>query len=420
MNALAHVVIVGAGQAGARCAHALREFGYDGAVSLVGDEPDAPYERPPLSKAMLGAHAGATRVHLYEAARYDDARIDLLLGTRALRLRADEHAIDLDDGRTLRYDRCILATGGRARPWPGRIRGDGARLLTLRSLAHARVLRERLQQARSLIVIGGGFLGLECADAARAQGIDVTVIESRHSLLPDKLPAALSAQLLKRHEARGIRFRFGGQIKQIVDEPGKPLRVSLRDGETCDADLCLIAIGQLPNVELAAQAGLVTDTGIAVDRLCRTSAPHVYAAGDCVSFPFGETGRRVRVESWQNAEQQSRAAAANALGIETPYTLLPWFWTDQADWNMQFLGLEDPLAPDMRWIVRDGSTQNSARAVWIGLRDARPVAAVALNSGGDVTPLRKLLASGAPVEEAALADTGQRLGKLVQELISRT
>jgi len=403
------IIIVGAGQAGARTALALREFGHAGPITLVGEEPDPPYERPPLSKGMLGADAAFTRIRLHEPEYYAQLKIELLLGHQVSALNRSQRKISLDDGSVLPYDRCILATGGRARSWPGELLGDGKRVVTLRTLQDARWLRSRLLAVRSLLIIGGGFLGLECADAARTLGISVVVVESGRRLLPDKMPPDLGRMLLARHASNGVQFRMGTGVRRIVDFPDAPLAAELEGGERLHAELCLVAIGQMPNIDLAADAGLETGNGIHVDAQCCTSDPSIFAAGDCASFPFGTDGARVRIESWHNAEQQSRTAAASALGMQAAYTPLPWFWTDQGHWNIQFLGLPGRgLALD--WIVRHGSA--SDRSVWMGLQDGKIMAAVAVNSGGDVPPLRTLIARGAVVEPALLTDPSVKFAKL--------
>jgi 3-phenylpropionate/trans-cinnamate dioxygenase ferredoxin reductase subunit len=413
MSALGNIVIVGAGQAGGRCAHALREFGYTGRIMLIGDEAEHPYERPPLSKALLGPAAATTRIHLHALESYAQRGIELMLGRRVARLLPKRRELILDDETVLGYDRCILATGGRARMWPGRLSGNGGRVVTLRSVHDAHALRERLNNAKRVAIIGGGFLGLECADAACSLGLDVTVIESGDRLLPGKLPTALGAQLQHRHTDRGVTFRLGDEVEYIVDEDGaSEVHVQLKSGEDVAADVCLVAIGQVPNDALAVEAGLETGNGIHVDACCRTSAADVYAAGDCASFPFGLDARRIRLESWQNAEQQSRVAAANAFGMNEMYSPLPWFWTDQTGWNFQFLGMQDATAPDPEWLVRRTPDSANERSVWLSMRGNVIAAAVAVNSGGDMQPLRKLIGSAARLDRALLLDPSVRLSTL--------
>jgi 3-phenylpropionate/trans-cinnamate dioxygenase ferredoxin reductase component len=412
----ARIVVIGAGQAGARAALALREFGHDGPITLVGNEVEAPYERPPLSKAMLGADAHCTRVRLHEFEHYAQRDIVLMLGRNVHRLLRGPREIVLDDGTVLPYDRCILATGGRARRWPGALEGDAARVITLRSIHDAHALRERLASVHRLAIVGGGFLGLECADAAASLGIDVTVLEAGAALLPDKMPAALAQALKRRHEDKGVRFEMGARITRIVDRPQRAVDIELEGAACVNADLCLIAIGQTPNVELALEAGLETGNGIHVDVHCRTSDPAIFAAGDCASFPSGAQGERVRLESWQNAEEQSRIAAACVLGHDVSYAPLPWFWTDQTGWNIQFLGLLRKNAR-IEWITRRWPASASTREVWMGLDDGgHMIAAVAINSGADMQPLRMLIGRSTAVDIALLEDPAIKLAKIAKSL----
>ena len=408
-----NIVVIGAGQAGARTALALREFGHEGSIAIIGDEIEPPYERPPLSKALLGQDHSSARVRLHELQHYEKFGIDLLLGRHVKRIQRGEGRVILEDGSQLHYDRCILATGGKARSWPGAVEGDGKRIFTLRTIDDAHRLRRQLEAAKHLIVIGGGFLGLECADSAISLGVSVTVIEAGSRLLPDKMPAQLAGILQQRHEARHVDFRLGAKVAGIVDQPGRNLVVELEDGERVEADLCLVAVGQTPNVELAAACGLETGNGIHVDAQCRTSDPRILAAGDCASFPFGPHGARVRLESWHNAEQQSRVAAASALDMESQYAPLPWFWTDQAGWNIQFLGLLSRDEP-LEWVVRKGEGASSERELWIGLREGVIASAVAINSGGDIQPLRSLIGRGAIVDRETLLDPSIKLAKVAK------
>ncbi|SDV46822.1 NAD(P)/FAD-dependent oxidoreductase [Chitinasiproducens palmae] len=432
-----HIAIVGAGQAGLRCAETLRANGFDGRVTMIGDEPHLPYERPPLSKGVLAGHGDAGAIHLRardafgkEAAQLD---VDLLLDREVTSLDATARRLTLRDGMRIDFDRCILATGGRARPWPNTARHGS--IVTLRSLDDAYRLRERLRPGQRMLVIGAGFLGLECADAARGRGVAVTVVERGEQLLNGRLPSTVAAQLRGRHQANGIAFRFGATIANLAERANRTpggandanaastpaVRLTLGSGEVLDGDFCLVATGQVPNDALAARAGLATADGIVVDGWCRTSSPHIFAAGDCARFPYGTPPRTVRLESWQNAEQQSRVAARNAMcadGQAVRYALLPWFWTDQAGWNIQMLGWRGPDEPPLTWVVRTATGSENERCVWFGLEDGVLVAAVAINSGADVAPLRTLIGARARFDATQWLDAGTRLAALSRALKS--
>ncbi|SAK56316.1 FAD-dependent pyridine nucleotide-disulfide oxidoreductase [Caballeronia fortuita] len=394
------VLIIGAGQAGARAAQALRTHGYEGRIVLAGDERHAPYERPPLSKDVLIApdDDDCFKGWVHTAELYVDARIEWL-NDRVLKLDTQAHVAMLERSGALRYDHCLLTTGGRARQLPGAI--EGPHVFYLRTLDDAMRLRARLATARSVAVIGGGFLGLEFAASARTRGIDVSVFETGSSLLARALPPVLSERLRTKHESHGVRFMFDAKALQ-VDAHATGVQINAES-----FDLCVIAIGQTPNDELARDAGMTTNNGIVVDRHCRTSAPDVYAAGDCANFPFGENDRATRLESWQNAQEQAIVAARNITGDAVAYAPTPWFWTDQFDWNIQMLGLPDSAAD--RWIERAGA---DGRTVLMGLRDGVIAQVVAINQGGELRAIRRLVEEGVPVDAAMLADPTIKLRQL--------
>ena len=401
------VLIIGAGQAGARAAEALRTHGFEGRIVLVGDEAHAPYERPPLSKDVLIApdDSDCFKGWVHPAALYDDARIEWL-SDRVVRLDTQGHIATLERAGDLRYDHCLLATGGRARQLPGV--PEGPHTFYLRTLDDAMRLRARLATARSVAVIGAGFLGLEFAASARTRGLDVSVFESASSLLGRALPPMLSERLRARHEAHGVRFVFDARQLRI-EEHASGVQV-----DADNFDLCVIAIGQQPNEELARAAGIATNNGISVDRHCRTSAPDVYAAGDCANFPFGENDRATRLESWQNAQEQAIVAARNIAGDAVAYEPTPWFWTDQYDWNIQMLGMPDAAVD--RWIERAGA---DGKTVLTGLRDGVIVQAFAINQGGELRAIRRLVEQATPVDAGMLADPTVKLRQL-ERLIRST
>ncbi|WFU11307.1 FAD-dependent oxidoreductase (plasmid) [Rhizobium sp. CB3090] len=339
-----HFVIIGAGECGARAAFALREKGFDGDITLIGAEPVAPYERPPLSKEGLILAHEPKFVAVLE--RYADQRIDLRLATHATDIDPIGKVATLSDGQTLSYDKLLLATGASARSFPG-IAG-GERIRMLRTHADALALRPALLPGRHIAVIGGGFIGLELAATARKLGADVTVIEGLPRVLKRGVPEAVAEVIAQRHRDEGVDIRCGETIASIEDGAANAI-VRLAGGEELSADLVLIGIGAQPNVALAEKAGLAIENGIAVNERLETSAADIYAAGDCCSFPLAlYGGRRVRLESWRNAQEQGTLAAANLLSEGNSISAVPWFWSDQYDLTLQIAGLADGATTMLR------------------------------------------------------------------------
>ncbi|MBB4570953.1 NAD(P)/FAD-dependent oxidoreductase [Rhizobium leucaenae] len=340
-----HFVIIGAGECGARAAFALREKGFDGDITLIGAEPVPPYERPPLSKESLALGHEPKFVAALE--RYADHRIDLRLATHATDIDPASRVVTLSDGQKLSYDKLLLATGASARGFPG-IPGTSERIRMLRTHADASALRAALLPGRHIAIIGGGFIGLELAATARKLGADVTVIEGLPRVLKRGVPEAVAEVITQRHRDEGVAIRCGVSIAAVENGPDSAT-IRLASGEAISADLVLIGIGAQPNVTLAEKAGLALDNGIAVNERLETSAADIYAAGDCCSFPLAlYSGRRVRLESWRNAQEQGTLAAANLLGEGNSISAVPWFWSDQYDLTLQIAGLADGAATMLR------------------------------------------------------------------------
>ncbi|CFN39336.1 ferredoxin reductase [Bordetella pertussis] len=411
MDEIQSIVIVGAGQAGAVAAASLRQLGYRGGLTLVGQEAHPPYERPPLSKAVLQGTATHAEAAVHPAGFYAENDIALLTETAVAALDPAARTVRLADGRTLPYDRCLLATGGHARELPALPRGR-AGVHYIRTLDDALDLRAALRPGVRAAVIGGGFLGLEVASTARELGAKVTVIENGSRLLERALPAIVSDWLAERVRASGVDLRLGGAIAAIGDGP--PYAITLADGTQVNADLIVVSIGLAPEVTLARQAGLPLDDngGICVDSQARTADPQVYAAGDCASQPRACLGTAARFESWQNANEQARAAAAAMLGLAPAAEPYPWFWTDQYGCNIQILGLPQP---GLRYVCRPQTDPQAApRVLWIGFRDGVPCHGIAVNAGGDLRQLRVLFERGIPVDPHRLADPAEALKPLVK------
>ena len=321
----AGVVIVGGGQAGLEAAAALRAQGYEGSVTLIGEEPHAPYQRPPLSKDYLAGKSDADSLPLRADVFYQNNRIELLTGVRVTAIHRGEHELETASDKRIPYSKLILATGARNRmlTLPG-----AEHVLYLRSWSEADAIRTRMADAKSAAVIGGGFIGLEVAAALCAQGKAVTVLEAGDRLMARAVSPALSEFFLNLHKNHGVDVRLKTGITEVKKDT-----VLLNNGTVIASELTVAGIGVLPNQELAAEAGLAVANGIAVDDLLRTNDPDIYAIGDCAHHPNRFAGNlpqgRARLESVQNAVDQAKCVARGILGNPTPYTDVPWFWTDQ-------------------------------------------------------------------------------------------
>ncbi len=348
------MVIVGAGECGARAAQALREAGWGGSITLIGEEALPPYERPPLSKAVMVAEGIPQAAHPLTRESAAAKGIDLLLGARVAGIERAQHAVALDDGRRIAYQKLLLATGARPRQLsvPG---SEGDRVLYLRSFADALALRAWLQPAVQLCVIGGGFIGLELAASATARGCRVTIVEAAPRILMRGVPAALAALIAQRHERAGVRFHIGTGVARIVHS-ADAASVALADGTEIPCDAIVVGIGAVPETGLAERAGLAIENGIRVDDRLRSSDPDIFAAGDCCSAPhplYG--GRRIRLEAWRNAHDQGNLAARNMLGADLTYEAVPWFWSDQYELTLQIAGLADQATKHVRRDLGDGA-----------------------------------------------------------------
>lgn len=333
------IVIVGAGQCAAQVIVSLRGEGYDGPIRLFGEEPFLPYQRPPLSKAFLAGETTPERLELRPASFYDEKAVELQLGCRILRIDPAAHAIACDRGRIWRYSKLLLTTGTRPRPLP--IPGDA-----LEGVHHIRAIRDverfraEFKPGARLVIVGGGYIGLEVAAKARKLGLEVTVLETAERLLMRAVARETAEWLADLHRTHGVVIRTGARVVGFLGER-QVSGVELADGARIAADVVLVAIGAQPNAEIAAEAGVAVENGILVDASTRTSAPDIHAAGDVARFPSGLYGRSIRLESVQNANDQGRAAAAALLNHPVHYDPVPWFWSDQYDAKLQIAGLSE-------------------------------------------------------------------------------
>ncbi len=386
------IVIIGAGQAAIKAIETLRASGYDGAIVLVGDETAPPYQRPPLSKAYLAGAIEAHRLFFKADSFYATNNVDLRLGLRATAIHPAEHRVSLSDGTRLSYSKLLLATGTRARALslPG---ADLDGVATLRSIADVDAIRERLKQSQTLIVIGGGYIGLEVAAVARKSGHDVTVLEGRERVMARVVSPHISGFFEKLHRDNGVDLRMQAAIANIAGTD-RVTGVALTDGTMLKADIVLAAVGAQPNTELAEDAGLAVQDGIIVDASARTSAPDIYAAGDCTRFPSPRYGRDIRLESVQNAIDQAKIAAQAMLGETPAYDPVPWFWSDQYDIKLQIAGLSDGYD---RTSVEPAPGNGFSVSYY---KDDRLIAVDAVNAPRAHMMSRKALADGAlPAKE---------------------
>lgn len=332
------VVIAGSGQAGFQAAMTLREAGFDGGIILVGDEPGLPYQRPPLSKAYLKS-GNAQALELRPRSFFETNRIDLEPGARAAGIDRRNRRLQLTDGRQLCYDRLVLALGARNRALG--VHGEQfENILALRSISDADRLRSRLAAAERVVVVGGGFIGLEISAVARAAGKDVTLLEAQSRLLSRSVTEQTAKFLLDMHIRNGTRILLNAVVNEFVGHRSHAVAARLGDGRRLEGDLFVVAIGIVPNVELAAQAGLAVENGILVDRHLRTTDPLIFAVGDCASMVRGGEGSPpLRLESVQNAVDQGKTAARFIADGAAAFDAIPWFWSDQGALRLQIAGL---------------------------------------------------------------------------------
>ena len=417
MNTLAPILIIGAGQAGATAAATLRALGHAGRIVLVGDELHAPYERPPLSKSVLSGEQPDDQIGVHPAAFYADSDIELQLGREVAYLDAENAAAVYADGSVQPYSRCLLATGGRARELPELPAGTPG-VHYIRSLDDARGLRTAIAEVESVLIIGGGFLGLETAATALALGRAVTLVETGSQLLPRAVPAMFSAWLATRARQAGLNLMADAQIAGI-SRTSQGITVTLTDGLVLQAPLVVVAIGLVPETRLARTASLelhASNGGIRIDAQGRTSAAHIYAAGDCASQYQPLFQKELRLESWQSANEQARLSAAAMLDTNTSPQAVPWFWTDQFGCNIQMLGAYDP---DLDYALRGSTAHDPApKFVLLGMEGDRLRHALAVNAGGDLRQLRPLLEQDAPIDAASLQNTTLTLRQLVRDALS--
>lgn len=396
----ARVVVVGAGHAGGTVAALLRQYGHQGPVVLIGEEPLAPYQRPPLSKAWLKGEADGESLALRPLAFYAEQGIDFRPSTVATEIRRGDRTVVLAGSDAVAYDRLVLATGAR----PIRLAVEGARLggvLFLRSVADAEALKAEIGPGRRLAVVGGGYVGLEVAASARALGAEVVVLEREPRLLARVACPELSDFFRAYHERHGVGFELGAEVSGFAGEGGRVAGVILADGRTVPCDVAVVGVGAHPNDELARDCGLETARGVVVDLDARTSDPHIFAIGDVTHRPMPIYGRMFRMESVPNALEQAKQAASAIVGRPRPPGECPWQWSDQYDLKLQIAGY--PFDADEVLVRGDPA---GARFAVFHLSGDRVQAVEAINAPPEFMMGKQLILSRRAVDKARLADPG--------------
>lgn len=405
------ILIIGAGQAGVQTAEALRAGGFEGPITLLGDEPHGPYHRPPLSKAWLAGEMDAAQLVMRAPEMLARKTIELRTDCKVTAIDRTAKTVTLSDGSTLPYSGLVLATGATPRtlPLPG---GNAHGVLALRSRDDANAITERMavciERQLPLVVIGGGFIGLEVAATARKKGLTVTVLEAAPRLLGRVLAPMLSDWYAELHRSHGVQLVLGAQIDEIItDHDSQATGVRLKDGTLYPAGLVVVGIGVNANDELARAAGLACDRGIVVDACGRTNDPSIVAAGDCTARRLDD-GSLLRLESVQNATEQGKSAAAALLGQERPFTATPWFWSDQYDKKLQMAGLSTGAD---HWAVR-GDIGTGSFSVY-HFKDDQLLAVDSINGSRDHLQARKLLDAGVSPTQQQAGDAGFDLNSLL-------
>jgi 3-phenylpropionate/trans-cinnamate dioxygenase ferredoxin reductase component len=389
------ILIIGAGQAGVQAVQSLHAEGFAGHLAMVGEEPFAPYQRPPLSKAYLLGSFARERLFLKSDSFYRESGCDLILNTRVAAIDRTEKKVALAGGRTLAYDKLLLATGARVRKLscPG---ADLPGVHYLRGIADVDRLQDAFQAGARIAIVGGGYIGLEVAAVGAKRGLEVSVFETENRLMARSVSEPLSDFYAAEHRKAGVKLNLNASVEGF---DGKDKIEFVRAGGAFyPADIVLVGIGVIPNDELARDAGLPCRDGILVDRTAATADPAVFAAGDCTRHP-GREGLEIRLESVQNAIDQAKHAALAMLGRPKVYSEVPWFWSDQYDLKLQIAG----LARQGDEIVIRGDRANRKFAVF-HVRDGRVAAVEAVNAAPEYLIGRKMIAEGAPVTAEKLGD----------------
>jgi 3-phenylpropionate/trans-cinnamate dioxygenase ferredoxin reductase component len=391
------ILIIGGGQAGAQAIDTLRKEGFGGRLVLIGDEPELPYQRPPLSKKYLSGEMAADRLPFRHRSFYDEHRIELKLGRQAVRLDAAARQVELADGEKLAYDRLLLCLGAESR----RLTCPGAALPGvhyLRGIADVAPIQAGFRPQARVVIIGGGYIGLETAATSRKMGCEVTVLEMADRIMNRVVAPSVSQYFAAEHASHGVNIICDTRVV-CLEGRDRVERVVCADGSSHAADLVVVGVGAVATTVLASEAGLACDNGIVVDEYCRTSDAAIYAAGDCTNHPSPRFGRRVRLESVDNAFEQAKTAALNMLDRAVTHDRVPWFWSDQFDNKLLIVGLSQDYD---RQVLRGDPASRSFSVCYLKGRELLAVEAV--NHSKDYMAARKLIAERTPLNPDKLAD----------------
>ena len=398
-------MIAGAGHAAGQVVASLKRKNFDGDIVLVGEESYLPYQRPPLSKKFLAGEMAAERLFFKPESFYDEPNIDVRLNTRITAIDRSAKTLAADNGDSIRYDTLILALGSHARRVP--VEGDELEgVHYLRSIRDVNRIRQGLESARRLVIVGAGYIGLEVAAVTRQLGFEVTVIEMADRVMSRVVSPEVSAFYQGEHLARGVDLQLSTGLCTLLGDR-RVTAVETTNDRTIDTDLVIIGVGIQANTGLAEAAGLSIKNGIVVDERCRTSDPDIYAVGDCTSHPNSVYGRHLRLESVHNALEQAKTAAANASGEDMRYSQVPWFWSDQYDLHLQIAGVSDGYDE----IVMRGS-QGDRSFACAYLQEGRLIAIDAINAPRDFVQAKPLIADAVMPDREMLADAGTMLKDL--------
>ncbi len=391
------VIIIGAGHAAGQAAASLRQKGFAGRIVMVGDEAYVPYQRPPLSKAFLAGDLKLERLFFKPEKFWPEHNVETRLSTRVESIDREAKTVTVTDGETLGFDKLLLATGSRARELhiPGH-HLNGVHYL--RTITDVEAIRPAFKAGSRLVIVGGGYIGLEVAAVGRKNGLDVTVLETESRVMNRVVATEISNFFQQMHTDEGVKLELGRRVQEIRGNE-KIEAVVCSDGFAVPADICIIGIGIIPNTELAEAAGIKCSNGIVVDKYCQTSDPHIYAAGDCTRHHNPLLGRHLRLESVHNAIEQGKTMAASVCGEAIAYAQVPWFWSDQYDVKLQIAGLTEGYG---QFVMRGDPAARSFAAFY--LQDGKLLAVDAINSPREFMLGKKLIAAGAKFSLDELAD----------------
>ena len=401
-------VVIGGSHAAVQLVISLRQNGWEGSISIISDEPHLPYHRPPLSKAYLAGDISEDQLALRASAAYEKLDVSFKLGVTVVAIDTENRQLQLDSGETVHFSKLALCTGARARPLA--IAGaDLQAVHYLRTMDDVKGIQQSAASAKSVVIIGGGYIGLETAASLTKLGVAVTVLETESRLLQRVASETTSEFYLRLHQEQGVRVKLNTQASAILGETSVT-GVSCGDKHIIDADMVIIGIGVIPNTELATDAGLAVDNGILVNEFAQTSHADIVAAGDCTNHPNALLGRTLRLESVPNATEQAKTAAASLCGIEKPYSELPWFWSDQYDVKLQIAGINQGYT-DVA--IRGDKTSRSFTVFY--LNNSKILAADCINRPKDFMLAKKLILQNKSIDTTVLADESAELKTLITE-----